>query len=239
MRKLYAFIKFIAMGSLTLILTACYGAIEVMYGVPYRLLNGKVRIKDSQNTPIPGLSVVLAVKYDNYQVLSTVTDQDGVADLQFEDIYSDLDVKVIDTDGENNGGTFEFNDETTIAPYALEDTFQVDINLTEAVDKHITLTLTDREDNPLEGLVIFVSKASCQDTPIVLENSTTDSNGQISFTVDTSSMEYEIDIVDETNTYKILTGSEGSDEKYAQKIVIGLEGTDETITQTIKLDRVD
>ena len=62
MRRIASLLKFIAVGSFSILLSACYGVIQVMYGVP-ELINegrGKLRFVDRDGDPIPGLEVVLS-----------------------------------------------------------------------------------------------------------------------------------------------------------------------------------
>jgi len=57
MKYLSRILKFVATGSLTILLSACYGVVQAMYGVPINDMRGVIRAKKSDATPIPGIKV--------------------------------------------------------------------------------------------------------------------------------------------------------------------------------------
>ncbi len=55
-RLVSAFLKLLATGTLSVLLAACYGVIQVMYGVPTR--SGKILVKDATDGKgVPGIKV--------------------------------------------------------------------------------------------------------------------------------------------------------------------------------------
>ncbi len=109
MKKIIPFFKLIATGSLSLILTACYGvAIKVMYGIPYNLNNRRVCVKNTEGTPIPGLR--LSVIEDDLRVKSVkYTDTMGEAEISTDEMNTgfDYDIYLDDMDGSGNLGHYE------------------------------------------------------------------------------------------------------------------------------------
>ncbi len=95
-------LKFIATGTISLLLTSCYGTIQAMYGVPFRLREATIRARTGDNRPIPGLSVVI---HGDHFLESGKTDASGEAVLT-ADPDVDLSLLIRDIDGAANLGEF-------------------------------------------------------------------------------------------------------------------------------------
>ena len=125
MKKTSALLKLIATGSLSIILTACYGMVAPMYGIPYAIKNyGKGRIKtiDGNGKVIPALKVTMLEL--NKIVSDSVTDDEGEYAYELSSMTEyDNKLRIEDVDGENNGGKFKtrelyvFGSEETEAIY--------------------------------------------------------------------------------------------------------------------------
>ncbi|MCF6334369.1 MAG: hypothetical protein L3J12_01330 [Spirochaetales bacterium] len=105
MKKAIKVLKFIATGSLALMLTACYG---VMYGVSSKVVNGKVSVKNTNGEPIPGLKLSIVEDGTNV-VASEITDNLGVGELMIDTYNSWFDYQVYaeDIDGLANNGYYK------------------------------------------------------------------------------------------------------------------------------------
>lgn len=95
-------LKFLATGTFSLLLTSCYGTIQAMYGVPFRLREATIRTQTVAGAPIPGLHVVV---HGNHVLESGTTDASGEVVLT-ADPDVDLEILVTDTDGAANLGDF-------------------------------------------------------------------------------------------------------------------------------------
>ena len=131
-KKLALVLKIFATGSLSLLLSACYGVVQVMYGVPMGL-RGIVKVKSSENVALPGIKV-------SYKVLTTgqpdplnwnqlgLTDSLGSLDYALYDFqgpeYS-LKLLVEDVDGVENLGEFS---PTTLVVDEWEEIVNLDKN---------------------------------------------------------------------------------------------------------------
>lgn len=123
MSALTRVLKFIATGSVSLLLTACYGTIHVMYGVPIRMRDVAVRTVTASRQPIPELRVVL---YGQGFHDEGTTNQQGEV-LFSTDAQPPLSVQVQDLDGDDNLGAFAEHEE------------QLPSNL-GAIDREITMS---------------------------------------------------------------------------------------------------
>lgn len=104
MSTLSRVLKLIATGTVSLLLTSCYGTVQAMYGVPFRLreVTIKTQTADTPARPIPGLRVSLS---------GTGSFMEAQTDLHGEAVFSadpdlDLTISVEDTDGSANLGEF-------------------------------------------------------------------------------------------------------------------------------------
>ncbi len=117
MKKIGLFLKLLATGTLTMLLAACYGTIQVMYGVPYSQRSGVIKVKRTDNTPIPGIKVMYTTDPDATYILDSPswrqpmgeihTDAEGSLQyIEYLDDYELLWAKLEDVDGEDNGGHY-------------------------------------------------------------------------------------------------------------------------------------
>lgn len=193
MKKIAYFLKFIAMGSFSLILTACYG---VRFDAPYRIKDGLVSIKNPSGEPIPGLTVV---SYDYYtdMKLETSTDGSGFAEINFGDnSLSGTTLHIIDRDELDNKGFF-CTETITIDPSTLDHGFLIDIEMTEAVKKDLVLIAKDVNNNPISNLHVMITESSSQLSSAYKGSFRTDDSGQIVFAVDTEAVCYTLKIIDD------------------------------------------
>jgi len=112
-RRVSIILKALATGSFTLILAACYGVYQVMYGVPANLKSGLIQVrKRSDGTPLKGIRISFKGESDlSYPTEADgegifYTDENGEAEYTVEiedDQYSAL---LEDVDGLDNGGSF-------------------------------------------------------------------------------------------------------------------------------------
>lgn len=110
-RRLSLLFKLLATGSLSMLLSACYGVVVAMYGVPYRLTGG-VRVQTADKLPLPEIKV----SYRQWPVSSPEptgwtalqpTDQNGLSGYYLDpDLGENLRLRLEDADGPANGGNF-------------------------------------------------------------------------------------------------------------------------------------
>ena len=100
-------LKYLIVGSLTTLISACYG---VIIDFQEHFLR-RIKVRDTDGTPIPGLIVTLTDDINPIVLAAEETDEAGEANLSFEyypgESYKDLDLRVEDVDGQQNGGEFE------------------------------------------------------------------------------------------------------------------------------------
>lgn len=114
MRSVSLWLKLLATGSLTMLLSACYGTIAVMYGVPVTDLRGSVKtVRRTDGLPLPGIEISYThgdpadLSTENWMPLGK-TDVTGSLDYFLtNEIWGNFSVKAEDTDGEGNGGDFQ------------------------------------------------------------------------------------------------------------------------------------
>ena len=119
MKKIGLFLKLLATGTLTMLLAACYGTIQVMYGVPYSQRSGiiKVQSSDTPPSPIPDIKVtfystVLAANQlpdsSTWQFLREgyTADAGSLQYTEYLDDHEMLLAKLEDVDGDVNGGPY-------------------------------------------------------------------------------------------------------------------------------------
>ncbi len=132
MNKIYRLMRFIAVGSFSLILTACYGVIyQIMYGVPYEMKPGTVTARNVDGEPIPGLEVTVRPADDpDVLMLQTETDWAGEADFMIEDYYeTSYTLALRDTDGPANLGDFD-SETRTISREDIDGDEDISIDVT-------------------------------------------------------------------------------------------------------------
>jgi putative lipoprotein (rSAM/lipoprotein system) len=78
------------------------------YGMPSATYKAKgVVVSEADNSPIKGIKTVLEDGYDHYPIAFSCTNDDGSFSLEVSDYFHQkLCVKLIDIDGEENGGLF-------------------------------------------------------------------------------------------------------------------------------------
>lgn len=114
MRSFSLWLKVLATGSLTMLLSACYGTIAVMYGVPLTDLRGSVKtVRKTDGLPLPGIEISYTkgdptdLSTENWKPLGK-TDPTGTLDyLLTTEYWGQFSVKAEDTDGADNGGDFQ------------------------------------------------------------------------------------------------------------------------------------
>ena len=102
MKKIAKMLKFIATGSMALLLSACYG---VAYQIEQRSIRVKVKARTTSDEPIPGLAVSWGVgSKPSHWIPAGKTDTTGMAlvacDTNIEDTVK---IKIEDIDGDTNG----------------------------------------------------------------------------------------------------------------------------------------
>lgn len=160
MKKIIRFFKFIAMGSFSLILTACYG---VMYGVPYKAIDGKVSIKNSNGEPIKGLKLTLLESGYNQPTALVETDINGQTDFSIDNYsLSDYNILVQDTDGQENLGYFQSELVPVISDNQPGGETEIVELAVEMVEQNIqgSFSILDDSNNPVSGF--YVSDASSE-----------------------------------------------------------------------------
>lgn len=107
MNRLFLFFKLMAVGTFSLLVSACYGAPYRMDGLYWDMKSGTVKVKNGEGKPIPGLSVVVrdTARPDSF-FPCVQTDVDGVAFVcvPFAGTYQ---VDITDPDGPENLGQFK------------------------------------------------------------------------------------------------------------------------------------
>lgn len=117
MRRLSLWLKVLATGSLTMLLSACYGTITtlaVMYGAPVTDVRGSVKtVRKGDKGPLPGIEISYTqgdptdFGAENWKPLGS-TDETGMLDYELtNEGWGNFSVKAEDTDGPANGGEFE------------------------------------------------------------------------------------------------------------------------------------
>lgn len=142
MKKVGLILKLLATGTLTMLLTACYGAIQVMYGVPYSRRSGLIRVQRADTTPIPGIKVMYTTDPDASYMLDSPswqpmgvgqTDSEGALQYtEYLDDYELLWAKLEDIDGEEHGG--QFATQVIAVDDSIEDVTMVELEQTEEIN---------------------------------------------------------------------------------------------------------
>jgi hypothetical protein len=140
MKKVSLILKLLATGTLTTLLAACYGTIQVMYGVPYGQRSGTIRVQregdGDEPIPIPGIKVTYTT-YPDYsqpeaywsELGTGYTDGTGMLGYSvYLDDHETLTVRLEDVDEGENGGLFDTQE----------------INVDESVE---TVTMTLKSDS--------------------------------------------------------------------------------------------
>jgi hypothetical protein len=105
-------LKLVATGAFSVLLAACYGVIQVMYGVPAR--SGTIRVKGrASGLPLPGIKVSFrshdpadALQASPWDPWPDYSDAAGEVDFVTGLVSDSLDAKLEDVDGAANGGLF-------------------------------------------------------------------------------------------------------------------------------------
>ncbi len=97
-------LKFLATGTVSLLLTSCYGTVQPMYGVPLGVRETAVKVTNSAGAPISGL-VVTALSPGGFTDAG-VTGTDGEAIVLVEG-PGPASIGIHDPDGGDNGGSFD------------------------------------------------------------------------------------------------------------------------------------
>lgn len=98
-------LKFLATGTISLLLTSCYGTVQAMYGVPITFREAKVTTITASGKPIQGL----VVKYDSGGLSDTLaTSEAGEAKFTI-DSSATTTITVSDVDGPAHEGEFADN----------------------------------------------------------------------------------------------------------------------------------
>jgi len=113
MKRFKTVLQFLATGTLTMLLSACYGAVEMimpMYGVPYSRRTILLRTVDSA-TKAPVQAISVSYRYlpaGTWQSFgSGATDRYGEASQAlYLDSTDEIAIRVVDVDGPLNGGTY-------------------------------------------------------------------------------------------------------------------------------------
>lgn len=107
--KLFSLFKWMAVGSFSLLVSACYGVAYRLDDACWRMKSGTVKAKNGEGEPIPGLRVVVSDPANpDISFVSAQTDADGVAVFSVDAAYaSTYQVDVIDHDGSENLGEFQ------------------------------------------------------------------------------------------------------------------------------------
>jgi len=131
MRRFLYLFKVAAVGSFLLFFSAC---MTVMYGVPYKLKNGRVTVTNGSGVPILGLSVrVTDLSTPDEIDAENTTNSDGTVSFSIESYgFSDIQIDVEDIDGPRNLGEFQ-SESILIESDDFEDgiTKNIDISLDE------------------------------------------------------------------------------------------------------------
>jgi hypothetical protein len=105
-------LKFLATGTFTMMLAACYGTIQVMYGVPYALRGMVKARKAGTDIPVAGIKVSYllfqgaAPESGDWSEID-LTDEEGTLAYVIQAEPDDgLLIKLEDLDGELNEGSF-------------------------------------------------------------------------------------------------------------------------------------
>jgi hypothetical protein len=119
MKKIGLFMKLLATGTLTMLLAACYGTIQVMYGVPYSQRSGIIKVQNSDTppSPIPDIKVTFySTVLDANQLPDSSTWQflregppahaGSLLYTEYLDDHELLLAKLEDIDDELNGGPY-------------------------------------------------------------------------------------------------------------------------------------
>jgi len=113
MKRISWFFKFLATGTFTMLLAACYGTIQVMYGVPYSMRGLVKTRKIGTDIPVQGIKVSYQIRQgavSDSGDWSEIDVTDGEGALAYDIIAEPDDVlfiKLEDMDGELNEGNFE------------------------------------------------------------------------------------------------------------------------------------
>jgi hypothetical protein len=107
--KLFLLFKWMAAGSLTLLVSACYGVAYRLDDACWRMQSGAMKAQNEKGEPIPGLRVVVRdAANPNIFFESTQTDTNGVATFSIDaDLFNSHQIDVIDDDGPENLGEFK------------------------------------------------------------------------------------------------------------------------------------
>ncbi len=98
-------LKFLATGTISLLLTSCYGTIQAMYGVPITFRDAKITTTTASGKPIEGL----VVKYDSGGLSGArATSETGEAEFTI-DTSATTTIAVSDVDGPAHEGDFADN----------------------------------------------------------------------------------------------------------------------------------
>ena len=204
MKKFLYFLKFIAMGSFSLVLTACYG---VMYGVPYRVKDVVVKINNSSGIPIPGLAVILRDQENQESQLDEeFSNYYGEAFFELDPVtLSEYRLDIVDIDGFDSLGLYR-SKTILINPESLDDDLEIVTEIIEAISKTVTITLKDNSGTLISNLEVDINEIleRSETSSVILARSRrylySDQNGMVSFVVDADSNGYIITIRDVDNT---------------------------------------
>jgi putative lipoprotein (rSAM/lipoprotein system) len=116
MKKVGLILKLLATGTLTMMLAACYGTIQAMYGVPYSRRSGVIKVQRNDTTPIPGIKVMYTTDPNasstsgnpGWQPLGHgYTTPDGILQYsEYLDYHEQMYAMLVDVDGVENGGPY-------------------------------------------------------------------------------------------------------------------------------------
>ena len=94
----------IASGTVSVILTACYGVASMA-----ECISKKIAVTDSEGSPIKGIEVRVSDELGDMD--DVYTDESGKAEINFCTHYNEIAVRIMDVDGADNG---EFEEKTVV-----------------------------------------------------------------------------------------------------------------------------